>query len=184
MILSNRLKTVSMKDIKIYEKNVKVHSPEQIQLIKKSIETNSYVQPICIWKKNEIVIGTGRYLALKEMNVKEIEVVDVSDLSIKQIKKLRIADNQIANRGEWDKDNLRFELKSIYNDIDSGFEDMIDTLGFDESFADEIIASDRPGPDTKGKPEAKGGTVKHHYICKECKSELICPKGCNNEHKE
>jgi ParB-like chromosome segregation protein Spo0J len=184
MIISNKLKTVLIKDIKPYKKNPKIHTPEQIALIKKSIETNSYVQPICIGKNNEIVIGHGRYMALKEMGVKEIEVVDVSDLSIEQIKKLRIADNQISKVSGWDKENLKFELKTIYNDIDLGVEDMIDTLGFSESFADEMVRMDEepkePEPKSEKDPEVSSGKVKHKYICKHCDAELVCPNNCED----
>lgn len=182
MIISNKLKTILLKDIKLYEKNVRTHSPEQIQLIKKSIETNSYIQPICIGKKNEIVIGTGRYLALKEMDVKEIEVVDVSNLSAQQIKKLRIADNQISKISEWDKDNLQFELKSIYNDLDGALDDMLDTLGFDESLADEMINMDRDKESgSKIKPESKDGSVKHRYTCPYCKKSWVKGEEIENE---
>jgi hypothetical protein len=184
MIISNRLKTILLKDINPYKKNPKIHTPEQIALIKKSIETNSYVQPICIGKNNEIVIGHGRYMALKEMGVKEVEVVDVSDLSIEQIKKLRIADNQISNISQWDKDNLKFELKTIYNDIDMGVEDMIETLGFSESFADEMVRmdeqSEEPKPPKEVDPEKKSGKVQHKYVCKHCDTELVCPNGCED----
>ena len=68
MSIKNKIKKVKLKDIKPYKNNVKVHTPEQIQQIKKSIEDNGYIQKICISRNNTVVIGHGRLEALKLIN--------------------------------------------------------------------------------------------------------------------
>lgn len=181
MLISDKLKTVLLKDIKIYGNNVKIHTQDQIDRIKKSIEDNSYVQPIAVSKDNEIVIGTGRYLALKQIDPKmEIEVVDVSGLSADKIKKLRIVDNQLSNISDWDKDNLSLELKKIYTDLEDNFEKILDDIGLEEKLIDEMIRADQSDIEKpeKEKPEEKNSKVQHKYICKVCETELVCPRGC------
>lgn len=169
MIISNKLKTVLLKDIKPFKNNVKIHSGEQIERIKKSIEDNGYVNPISIDKNNEIVMGTGRYLALMKMDPKkEIEVIDLSDLTPQKVKKLRIIDNQLSNLSPWDKDNLAMELKNIYTDIDDGYEKIMDEMGFDESLLDELNKKDQVGDEPKKDTAEKSGSVKHKYTCPEC----------------
>ena len=170
MLLSNKLKTVLLKDLKSYKKNVQIHTEEQIKRIKKSIEENSYLQPICVNEDNQVIIGTGRYLALQLIDPKmEVEVVDLSGYSVEQLKKLRIVDNQLANMSAWDKDNLAFELKSIYNDLDSSFDSIIDDIGLEETLIDTMIRADENKGTTE--PPAKptdGANSKVQHTCPEC----------------
>ena len=131
MLIKNKLKIINLSDIKPYKNNAKIHTPEQIELIKQSLEKHDYYAPIAVDSKNVIVLGHGRYEALKQMNGKKIEVVDLSYLKPKEIKKLRILDNKIVSN-EWDKDLLQAEIEAIYN----GFDDM-------EKIADELSISEK-----------------------------------------
>ncbi len=165
MLIKNKLKIVDMADIKPYSKNAKIHSPEQIELIKKSLETNEYYSPICVDSENVIVIGHGRYEALKQMNGKEIEVVDLSYLKPKEIKKLRILDNKIVS-DEWDKDLLQAEIESIY----SGLDDM-DSITAELNLAYEDITI----PDFEPATEEEQGKLdqKEPTVCPDCGHEWI-----------
>lgn len=174
MLLSNKLKTVLLKDLKVYKNNVKVHSEDQIQRIKKSIEDNTYLQPICIYKDNEIVIGTGRYLALQLIDLKmEIEVVDLSELPIEKIKKLRIVDNQLSNLSTWDDENLALELKKIYTDLDTDYERILDEIGLAETEIDTLIRQELKSD--KKPVDKNDGVIRHIYKCPKCGYE--CVKG-------
>lgn len=170
MLLSNKLKTVLLKDLKPYKKNVQSHSEDQINRIKKSIEDNEYFNPIAVYKDNEIVLGHGRYLALQQIDPNmEIEVVDLSKLPESKIKKLRIVDNQLSNLSNWDKDNLALELKKIYNDLDAGYDKIIEDIGLEETLIDTMIRADENKGTTE--PPAKpteDNIVKHQYTCPEC----------------
>jgi len=118
MTIKNKLKKVKLSDIKPYPKNAKIHTPEQIEVIKQSIIKNEYLQPIMVDKNNVIVAGHGRYLALKEIDEKQsIEVVDCSHLNSIEIRKLRILDNTSYSL-EWDKEVLNIEAGDIFNGLD------------------------------------------------------------------
>jgi DNA modification methylase len=148
MNIKNKTKLLSITDIKPYKNNAKIHSENQVESIKQSIEKYDYIQPICVDKNNTIVIGHGRYEAIKQLNGKDkIEVVDLSYLKPKEIKKLRILDNKIIS-DEWDKDALQSEIESIYN----GFDD-IDKIADELSLSDKEINSIIPLPDTEGDDE-------------------------------
>lgn len=144
MLIKNKLKIINLSDIKPYKNNAKIHTPEQIELIKQSLEKHDYYAPIAVDSKNVIVLGHGRYEALKQMNGKKIEVVDLSYLKPKEIKKLRILDNKIVSN-EWDKDLLQAEIEAIYN----GFDDM-------EKIADELSISEKELNDLMPTPETEG----------------------------
>lgn len=143
MIISNKLKAVLLSDIKPYKNNIKIHTEEQIEKIKKSIENNEYIQPICVDKKNIIVIGHGRYFALRKINPDmEIEVVKLDDLSIDKINKLRILDNKL-NESEWSFENLETEIKRIYLDLDSNIDKIVSEIDMNRKFIRDIVLRDK-----------------------------------------
>jgi len=134
---------LKLKAILPYKNNAKIHSPEQIQQIKKSIEDNGYIQPIVLDGKNTIVMGHGRYEALKLLYKPDynIEIVDVSHLPDKQIKKLRILDNKIVSQ-DYDFDILEAEIKSIYGEDADSFEKILSETGIAHDEIDAMFAGD------------------------------------------
>ncbi len=178
MILSNKLKTVLLKDIKPYKNNVKVHTEEQIDAIKKSIESNEYIQPIAIDRNNVIVIGHGRYYALLKIDPNmEIEVVDLKELSRDRIKKLRIQDNKL-NESAWDLGNLENELKKIYVDIEGSIDKISNDLNFEPDFLKDMVLKSKYDDKSEDEiPEVKESRIKtgdlvelgdHRLLCGDC----------------
>jgi ParB-like chromosome segregation protein Spo0J len=177
------IKSIIVGKIKPYDRNVKIHTKEHVERMKKSIEDFGYRQLIGLDKNDEIVFGEGRYLALMEINPnKEILVIDCSDLSDEKIKRLRIVDNQLSNLSKWDEENLQMELKKIFIELDANYERILDEIGLEEELIDQLIRDDEsiedPKPRPKKDPEKQPAQVKHKYICKECGKYLICPDGC------
>lgn len=121
---------ISVKLLKPYDKNTKLHSKEQIDKIAKSIETFGFRFPVLINNLNEklIIAGHGRKLAAEQLGMSEIPVVTAEDLTPEQIRLLRIADNKVTE-SEWDFNLLKLEFEDFEKlglDLDlTGF-------GFDE----------------------------------------------------
>ena len=76
-----KIEKISIEKIKPYENNAKLHPPEQIEQIKKSIIEFGNNDPIAIDENNVIIEGHGRYFALKELGFKEAEVIKLSHLN-------------------------------------------------------------------------------------------------------
>ena len=123
MEISKRLKRVNISDIKPYGKNAKLHTNEQVDLIRRSLETYGYYSPIGVSKDNVVVFGHGRLEAMKAKGETEIEVVDLSNLSSAEIKKLRILDNKIVSN-EWDDALLQEEIERIAEECDQELDDI------------------------------------------------------------
>lgn len=138
MQITDKIKKIKLTDIKPYGKNPKDHTVEQIEVIKKSIENNEYIQPIVIGKGNEIIIGHGRYEALKLINPEmEVECINVSHLSKSQLQKLRILDNRLNEMTGWN-DNLTVEIEDIFKD--TNLETIsIEDIGFDSNYIQDIF---------------------------------------------
>jgi DNA modification methylase len=170
--IRNKLKLVKISEIKEYKGNAKLHSPEQVEQIKKSIEKHEYINPVIVGTGNVIICGHGRIQALREIDPEQtVEVVDVGYLSEKDQKKLRILDNKIIS-DEWDKDLLQAEIEDIYSGFDD-VEGMIDELSIDEKELNALL----PEPETDGdddipedvKPVTKLGDLwelgDHRVLC-------------------
>lgn len=118
---------LKLSEIIPYKNNNKIHTSKDIDEVVKSIKKNWYISPICVDEKNIILAWHGRTLALQKMWITEIEIVKVFWLSEKQKKDYRIRDNTTALLAEFDLDNLKIELESLWDFS----KDIVDHLDFD-----------------------------------------------------
>ena len=107
---------VPLETIKPYERNAKVHTPEHIEQIKKSIEEFGFNDPVAIWN-GEIVEGHGRYFAAKALGLREIPVLRLDGLTDEQRRAYALVHNKMTMLTGFDLGLLMKELKSI-KDID------------------------------------------------------------------
>ena len=118
---------VPKESLKTYANNAKIHTAEQIESIKKSIQQFGFNGPIAVWKDNEIIEGHGRLLAAMEMeDVTEVPVIRLDGLTDKQRKAYIIAHNKLTLNTQFDNDILGEELKDLLDDFemtDFGFGD-------------------------------------------------------------
>lgn len=152
-------------DLKEYENNPRIND-DAVEYVKKSIEEFGYKVPIVIDKNNVIIAGHTRLKALKELGVKNVDCVIADDLSEKQVKAFRLADNKVSEASSWDWDKLGEELNTI-PDIDmSEFGFDLDSL--DTDLDDKEIVEDEV-PEVPEKPKAKLGDIyqlgNHRLMC-------------------
>ena len=123
-----------------YENNAKIHTPEQIEQIKQSIEEFGMNDPIGIWgKENLIVEGHGRLMACRELGMKEIPVIRLDELTDDQRKAYTLVHNQTTMNTGFDLDILNEELNNINLDMSGyGFDLELDDIeGEGDSGTDE-----------------------------------------------
>lgn len=114
-----QVETINITDIKAYENNAKLHPAEQIEQIKKSIMEFGNNDPIAIDENNVIIEGHGRYIALKELGFKEVEVIRLEHLTEEQKKAYMLVHNKLTMNTDFDIELLSEELSNIL-DIDMG----------------------------------------------------------------
>lgn len=120
---------VDISTIKPYEKNAKTHDTEQVKKIASSIKHFGWRKPVVVDKDGVIVCGHGAYFAAKELKLKSVPVAYARDLTEKEIKAYRLADNKVAE-SPWDFDLLNTELAEL-EDFDMG------DFGFDLDLSEE-----------------------------------------------
>lgn len=106
-----------IEDLKPYENNPRKNE-KAIEYVANSIKEFGFKVPLVIEKDGTIVTGHTRYQACKQLGIDEIPCIVADDLTPKQIKAFRIADNKTNDMAEWDDDLLSLELKDILDDID------------------------------------------------------------------
>ena len=129
-----KIENVPTGQIRPYAGNAKVHPPEQVEHIANSIREFGWKQPLVVDRTNVLVIGHGRLMAAKKLGLAEVPCVRADDLTDKQIKALRLADNKTNEGSEWNFDVLDMELDGLD--------------GFDlEQFGFEFVELDDPAED-------------------------------------
>lgn len=120
-----KIEYVKKEDLKPYVNNAKIHTGEQVEQIKKSIEEFGFNDPIAVWHDNEIIEGHGRLLAAMEMpDIKKVPIIRLDDLTEEQRKAYTLVHNKLTMNTDFDVDVLNIELGDIA-DIDMsqfGFE--------------------------------------------------------------
>lgn len=130
-------------DLRDYENNSNVHSPEQVEQIAASILEFNYIDPLTVDENNTIITGHGTRKALKllvQRGLEDYRVVDcvvLSHLSERQKRAYVIAHNKIAKNSTWDFDKLSSELSAL---VECDFE--VGLLAFDEQEIDSLLKAD------------------------------------------
>ncbi len=108
-----KIELMSIEDITPYSNNAKEHPKEQIEQIKKSIQDYGNNDPIAIDKDNVIIEGHGRFIALKELGYKEVEVIKLGHLTDEQQKAYRLIHNKLTMNSDFNLEMLESELATL-----------------------------------------------------------------------
>jgi len=119
----------ALTELKPYKNNSKIHPDKQIKNIIASIKQFGFTQPIICDEEKTILSGHGRYEAAKQMQIDDVPIRIVENLTDEQKKAYVIADNKIAEQSEWDENKVLEELGAISN-LDDLHQDIVDLLDF------------------------------------------------------
>jgi hypothetical protein len=116
-------KIVLLRDLKPHPANRNKHPEKQIRALAKIIARNGQRSPIVVSNLSGCIVkGHGRYEALKMLGWESC-AVDYQDYKDESEEfRDRIADNEVARYGEFDRDGFLEDIKSI-GDVDLDFEE-------------------------------------------------------------
>lgn len=138
-----------------------------VDVVAGSIKEFGFKNPIIVDRNNVIIAGHTRLLAARKLGLDQVPVIRAEDLTEKQVKAFRIADNKTAELSEWDDELLAMELE--------GLEDMF--TGFSDGEIDALLNQDGPADVVEDdfevvlpeEPKAKPGDIyqlgKHRLMC-------------------
>ena len=134
--------TMKLADLIKPEKNVRIHTEQQLKEFRRSIKMFGQIRPIVVDENNVILAGNGLYDTLISMGAETADVYKYDNLTENQKKKLMIADNKIFSLGienlpdaQKPKTPQNFKellLHEIIGDNDSTMDDAAATYAMDK----------------------------------------------------
>lgn len=157
-----QIENIKISSLKPYEKNARTHPQKQVDLLCKNIEKFGFTTPVLVDENNSVIAGHGRLLALSQLGRDEAPCVRIEGLTEEEVKALRLADNQIAQMGDFDMNLVIEELKGLS-------EPMLELTGFDKDLLIEPDEADDLVPDVPEEPQSKLGDLyelgNHRVLC-------------------
>lgn len=124
--------TKKLNALKHPEKNVRIHSEQQIRELKRSLEKFGQTRAIVVDEDNTILIGNGLFEAMLSLGYQEATVYVKTGLSENDKKKLMIADNKTYALGIDNLETLNEFLEELQGDLD--------IPGYDEEILQQMVA--------------------------------------------
>jgi hypothetical protein len=161
---------INIEEIKPYENNAKIHTPEQIERIKDSIQAWGFNDPIAIWNDGEIIEGHGRYQAAMELGMETVPVIRLDHLDEEGRRAYMLVHNKLTMDTGFDLDILNEEIERIlsYNMEDFGF-DVLDELLTDTEQEESKYTTKVQVPQY----EPTGKIVELEDLCNKAKTESL-----------
>ena len=117
-----QIRQIAIGELRPYKNNPRKNE-QAVDKVLASIKEFGFKVPVIIDKDNVIVTGHTRYKAALQLGLTEVPCIIADDLTPKQIRQYRLADNRTAEFSKWDNDLLNFELSEIDLDMTQfGFE--------------------------------------------------------------
>lgn len=130
-----KIEYLSKEELKPYANNAKIHTGEQVEQIKKSIEEFGFNDPIAVWHDNEVIEGHGRLLAVMEMDdIDKVPVIRLDELTDEQRRAYMLAHNKLTMNTDFDMYLLDVELESIPSIDMSNFGFSVSELDWEDTF--------------------------------------------------
>ena len=124
--------TMKLADLVKPEKNVRIHTEQQLREFQRSVKIFGQIRPIVVDENNVILAGNGLYDTLIAMGKETADVYKYDNLTENQKKKLMIADNKIFSLGIENLDTLNSFLEDLQGDLD--------IPGFDEDILKQMVS--------------------------------------------
>lgn len=135
------IQTMRLSELHHPDKNVRIHTPKQIEEYIRSLNMFDQVRPLVVDESGTILIGNGMYEALVRMGRDTCECEVKTGLTDAQKKKLMLADNKIFELGMTDSNAFESILRDIGADFDiPGYEaSMLEMLNMSFGEVDDAI---------------------------------------------
>ena len=135
--------------VHLSDDNPKLHPERQLAMLEASFRRFRHMSPILVAKDGEVIAGHARVTVSRRMGLSSVPAIVLPHLNEAERRAYRIADNAIAEKGQWSIELLTSELE-LLTSIDLGFDPI--EIGFETGEIDKLVLSARTEPITA--PEA------------------------------
>jgi DNA modification methylase len=159
-------------DLVVPARNVRKVKPGHLREVATAITSLGFCDPVLIDERNTVLDGVVRVEAAKLLGLTHVACVRADHLTAAERRLLRVALNRLSEKGSWDLDTLKLEIKELV------LEDApIEITGFSMPEIDRIIIGEKPAavetgplaPEPGAKPIVQVGDIfilgEHQVIC-------------------
>jgi DNA modification methylase len=175
-MLDHRVELRPIDSLAAYPGNAKRHPPDQIAKIAASMRSFGFTYPILVDSAGVIIAGHGRLEAARSLGAATVPVMVATGWTEDQVRAYRLADNRIAEDGDWDEDLLRVELTAL---TDAGFdtaltgfseEELAALFGTPADDGNDPDAAPAPAPVVLSQPGDVWTLGPHRIVCGDSRS--------------
>lgn len=139
------LYTVPIEDLREDPENAREHPPENLEVIRSSLERFGQVEPLVTTEDGKVIAGNGRLQVMKDLRFTEVKVVFFNGPEEKA-RALALVLNRSAELARWRPDALGqslLKLEGLFNAESLGFDAKALGAIFPESGAELQVAQPR-----------------------------------------
>ena len=109
----HKIELIPIGAIKPNPRNARTHPKKQLLRLAENIGTFGFTVPVIIDENFTLLAGHGRFEAAKLRGLKKIPAIRLCDLSEAKKRALMLADNKIAEKAGWNREQLAVELPEL-----------------------------------------------------------------------
>ena len=155
---ADKVERWNLDKLRPFEKNPRVHSDHQVELIANAIKEWGWTIPVLADPTGEILAGHGRVLAARKLGMKDVPVIIARGWTAAQKRAYVIWDNNATLQSSWDDSLLRENIEALQlADFDMAL------VGYDEAALADVLAVPNAGlvdPDAEAPAIAKKPVVR------------------------
>ena len=106
----NKVTTVDVNDVKLDPANPNVMDQDEMDRLRKSMDTYGFLTPLVLDQNNMLVDGEHRFTVFKEYNIKEIPCIKLKFNSEAERRTLRQVMNKLSGTHDIEKDLKELEI--------------------------------------------------------------------------
>jgi len=128
-------------DLKLYDRELRIHTPKQLDKIAGAMRAFGFVDPVLVGQNNKVIDGSARVAVAIRLGINPIPQIVIGHLNETEQRMLRLCLNRLQQLGEFNMKELRVELLQL-STIDIAHS--IELTGFDHVEIDNIISQPPP----------------------------------------
>lgn len=167
--MTTEIQVWPVNDLKPYEHNARIHSEDQLEELRESIETFGFVRPLLITSDGGVLCGHGRLEAAKRAGMTSLPCTLADHMTEEQRAAYILADNRLAEHAKWDKATVSAELIRLR---DAGFDISVTGFGQEDIMLDlpqDLYEDEDFDPEPPDEPITKPGQIwqlgRHRLMC-------------------
>ena len=132
-----KIKSVKIEEIKQNRIDLRNFTDSEIEIATKVVKRYGFQVPIIVDNKTQVVLGAALLKAAQNLQLAEVPVVEIQNLSEKELDAFTIAINKISMMGELDLKSFSYDIQELLFDFDLNLTP--EELGFSSVEMDNLL---------------------------------------------